>query len=139
LGEEPAYGGFVRYDVLEPANPGEGRVGRDHGVGVGGGANRGESHVERAEPVACPYSRTCARDDEKLGGSARRAIAAPSSAVFVSAVTAWEIAFKQVLGRVRAPDLTELPAEQGFRELPLTVAHALAAGALPALHGDPLR
>ena len=78
-----------------------------------------------------------ATDDKRLGGAARQAIAAPANAVFVSAVTIWEVAIKQALGRLRAPDIPELLVEQGFRDLPLTVAHAWAAGALPPIHRDP--
>jgi PIN domain nuclease of toxin-antitoxin system len=78
-----------------------------------------------------------ASDDARLGPTARSAIQGAGRAVFVSAVTAWEIAIKQALGRLDAPDLAELLSSQGFRELALSVRHGLDAGALPPVHRDP--
>jgi PIN domain nuclease of toxin-antitoxin system len=58
--------------------------------------------------------------------------------VRVSAVTIWEIAIKQALGKITAPqDLPELVRDSGFRELPVSFAHAMAAGRLPPIHKDP--
>jgi PIN domain nuclease of toxin-antitoxin system len=58
--------------------------------------------------------------------------------VRVSAVTIWEIAIKQSLGKITAPaDLPELIRDSGFRELPVGLAHAIAAGRLPPIHKDP--
>src|SRR5271155_13001 len=60
--------------------------------------------------------------------------------VLVSAVSAYEIEFK----RPRDATLAALPADldaavvlQGFDWLPLSPAHAVAAGRLPRLAGDP--
>lgn len=77
-----------------------------------------------------------------LGRRARALIADSSSSVWVSAATAWEIAIKAGLGRLDLGEPPEicLPREldrSGFRALPVTVAHALAVGALPRIHGDP--
>ncbi len=56
----------------------------------------------------------------------------------VSAATAWEIAIKQAVGRLDAPaDLLDAVEANNFETLPLTVAHALAAGSLPPHHSDP--
>lgn len=57
----------------------------------------------------------------------------------VSTVNAWEIAIKHAIGRVRFPiDMFEdMMREMGFDVLPIIPAHAIAAGALPPLHGDP--
>ncbi len=56
----------------------------------------------------------------------------------VSAVTIWEIAIKQALGKVTAPaDLAERVRDSGFRELPIRYDHAMAAGRLPLIHRDP--
>lgn len=77
-----------------------------------------------------------AGDDPRLGTATRAAIAS-DALVAVSAVSAWEIAIKQALGRLTAPPLRELLAAEGFRELPLTVDHALEAGGLPDVHRDP--
>jgi PIN domain nuclease of toxin-antitoxin system len=83
-----------------------------------------------------------------VGGSLRltpRAtdvISKPDTEVLVSVASAWEIAIKASIGRL---DLEE-PAEQyvparlrrhGFAALPVELAHALRAGALPRHHGDP--
>jgi PIN domain nuclease of toxin-antitoxin system len=58
--------------------------------------------------------------------------------VWVSAVTIWEIAIKQALGKIAAPtDLPERVRDSGFRELPIGFAHALTAGRLPMIHQDP--
>jgi PIN domain nuclease of toxin-antitoxin system len=78
-----------------------------------------------------------ADDDARLGTTARAAILGAGPSVFVSAVTVWEIAIKQALGRLSAPDVGELLREQGFRELALSVQHATEAGALPLVHRDP--
>ena len=58
--------------------------------------------------------------------------------VYVSAVSAWEIAIKTALGRL-APTRTvaEAVAESGFEELPVRLRHAEALVALPRHHRDP--
>ena len=77
-------------------------------------------------------------DDPLLPTAAREAIASPESEVLVSAATAWEIAIKQAAGRLDAPDdLLEAVEDNDFGTLPITAAHALAAGALPPHHSDP--
>jgi PIN domain nuclease of toxin-antitoxin system len=76
-------------------------------------------------------------DDPRLARSAAASIA-DAELVAVSAASAWEIAIKQATGTLEGPD--DLPAEMatnGFTELPVTVAHAAAAGALPPHHADP--
>jgi PIN domain nuclease of toxin-antitoxin system len=58
--------------------------------------------------------------------------------VFLSAATVWEIAIKQALGKlVEPPDLADIVVAVGFRALPMTSAHAIAAARLPAIHRDP--
>ncbi|MHB1444597.1 MAG: type II toxin-antitoxin system VapC family toxin [Acidimicrobiales bacterium] len=77
-------------------------------------------------------------DDPLLPAVAREAIASPESEVLVSAATAWEIAIKRAAGRLDAPDdLLEAVGANDFETLPITAAHALAAGALPPHHSDP--
>jgi PIN domain nuclease of toxin-antitoxin system len=76
-------------------------------------------------------------DSPMLSSKARSAIAR-SPAIYVSAATAWEIAIKKAYGKLHAPDdLEQALAANGFEALPITVAHALAAGALPLHHHDP--
>lgn len=61
-----------------------------------------------------------------------------ADAVFVSAVTVWEIEIKRTLARLRAPeDVAALVDESGFRRLPVTFEHACEAGRLPPHHADP--
>lgn len=77
-------------------------------------------------------------DDLALTPAARTAISAADTAVFVSAVTAWEISIKQALGKLNAPDDLEAALlANRFQPLPITVAHALTAGRLPRHHDDP--
>jgi PIN domain nuclease of toxin-antitoxin system len=58
--------------------------------------------------------------------------------VFLSAATVWEIAIKQAIGKLKEPaELPEQIRDSGFRELPITSQHAVAAGRLPLIHRDP--
>ncbi|HEY1796757.1 MAG TPA: type II toxin-antitoxin system VapC family toxin [Stellaceae bacterium] len=80
--------------------------------------------------------------DESLALPARAAIGDAANEVFVSAVSAWQIATKHRIGQMpQAGFLTgeaaAIIAEQGFTELPLTIRHAQVAGSLPALDPDP--
>jgi PIN domain nuclease of toxin-antitoxin system len=75
--------------------------------------------------------------DDRLTPEATEAIAG-AELVAVSAASAWEIGIKQALGKLDGPvDLSAEMATNGFTGLPITVAHALAAGALPLHHADP--
>ena len=65
-----------------------------------------------------------------------------SNTVLVSAASAWEISTKFRLGRlpeakVLVQDMPGWFERAGLIELPMTVAHAQRAGALPNLHRDP--
>ena len=77
----------------------------------------------------------------KLSPAARLAIANPESTVLVSAASAWEIAIKQHAGKFRVPDLVKdfqgRLQQEGFVELPISIEHAVRAGALPGSHKDP--
>lgn len=80
--------------------------------------------------------------DEQLSLPARAAIADSANEVFVSAVSAWQIATKHRVGQMpRAGFLTgdagAIIAQQGFTELPLAIRDAQVAGSLPALDPDP--
>lgn len=72
----------------------------------------------------------------------RDMIAQSTNEVFVSAAVAWEISIKHAFGKLSLPGepTAWFPARMhqlGFRQLPITVEHALAVHALPALHNDP--
>jgi PIN domain nuclease of toxin-antitoxin system len=74
----------------------------------------------------------------KLGHEARRILENPDTMVFVSAVSAVEIAIKRSLGKLDAPEglAAEIPA-RGFQELPLRFAHGEALASLRRHHDDP--
>ncbi len=76
---------------------------------------------------------------DRLDAPTRVALAAPENAVFVSAVTAWEIAIKHALGRLKFPidRFDEVMVRMRFDALSILPAHAVAAGALPRQHDDP--
>ena len=76
---------------------------------------------------------------QRLAPATRSAIDDPASEVFVSAATCWEMAIKQARARLDFPlaQLGETIQSLGFTVLPITLAHALAAGALPRHHADP--
>jgi PIN domain nuclease of toxin-antitoxin system len=77
-------------------------------------------------------------DDARLSDRARERIERPASTAFFSAVSLWELAIKQALGKLRLPDsLISRLIEEGFREVPVTAAHGLLAGHLPRHHNDP--
>jgi len=81
-------------------------------------------------------------DDPKLSIAARKTIAEPANEIFVSSASAWEIATKHRIGKLpevgdvvqRLPDYIH---KAGFKALPITLDHALAAGALSGPHKDP--
>ena len=76
-------------------------------------------------------------DDRRLKQAARKAIA-EAPLVYVSAASAWEAAIKATLGRLTLPaPFLEGVSASGFDELPITIAHAEAAGGLPPHHADP--
>ncbi|WP_433209422.1 type II toxin-antitoxin system VapC family toxin [Dactylosporangium sp. CS-047395] len=57
--------------------------------------------------------------------------------VYVSAVTAWEVAIKQSLGKLQPADLPERIRDSGFRQLAVVAEHGIVAGRLPLIHRDP--
>jgi PIN domain nuclease of toxin-antitoxin system len=76
-------------------------------------------------------------EGRRLAPEARRAIE-EADAVYVSAATAWEVAIKIGLGRLRPTrTVEEATRESGFLELPVTFRHAERVAALPAHHHDP--
>ena len=77
-------------------------------------------------------------EDARLGPRARAAVADPDRRVHVSAVSAWEIAIKRLLGKLELDgDVGALVEREEFDELPVRIAHALEAEALPLHHRDP--
>ena len=67
------------------------------------------------------------------------ALAASENEVFVSAATAWELAIKCALGKLRFPveRFAEIVTQAGFASLVIEPRHAIAAARLPPHHHDP--
>ena len=81
-------------------------------------------------------------DDPKLDDTCRKIISNPDHRIFVSSVSAWEIATKYRIGKL--PEAKEIVEQYSqilhqarFIELNITSAHALRAGNLPIAHRDP--
>jgi PIN domain nuclease of toxin-antitoxin system len=75
---------------------------------------------------------------QRIDRRLRNVLQEPLNALFVSSASAWEIAIKAAIGRLRGPD--DLEAElirEGIGSLDITIADALRAGALPRHHNDP--
>ena len=77
-------------------------------------------------------------DSPSLPDQARQWIADPANAVFVSAVSLWEIWLKQSLGKLKVPaDFETRLAGESFESLPLMAAHTRGVASLPWHHRDP--
>jgi PIN domain nuclease of toxin-antitoxin system len=76
--------------------------------------------------------------DRALTAAARRLIN-KAEAVYVSAVSIWEVAIKAPLGKIDADcdELLDAIEASGFIELPVSARHASAVVKLPPLHKDP--
>jgi PIN domain nuclease of toxin-antitoxin system len=83
-----------------------------------------------------------ATGDTRISSKLRQNLARPNERVFVSAATAWEIATKARLGKLKVPnelvhDFVEGVEALGFLGLPITLRHGYDAGRLPGAHRDP--
>jgi PIN domain nuclease of toxin-antitoxin system len=76
-------------------------------------------------------------DDRRLSKPARKAIQA-ADVVWVSAASAWEVAIKTALGRLRLSEPFAITvASDDLTELPVLFAHADTLATLPPHHADP--
>jgi PIN domain nuclease of toxin-antitoxin system len=74
----------------------------------------------------------------RLSRPARAAIAAPHNQVHLSIATAWEIAIKRGLGKLRIDgDIAAALDSEAFTLLPIALTHVEALQKLPLLHRDP--
>lgn len=78
----------------------------------------------------------------ELSGVARETFESPENEVFLSPVSAWEIAVKAALGRLQLPAapqryIPRLRAQHGIEPLPLLEEAVLHVSRLPDLHRDP--
>jgi len=83
-----------------------------------------------------------AADDRQLSAAAHRACREPGNAVFLSALSAWEIAIKHRLGRLPLPEPPERWVSSRRRwlqiePLPFDEIAATHDALLPAHHRDP--
>jgi PIN domain nuclease of toxin-antitoxin system len=76
-------------------------------------------------------------EGRRIAAEARQAIE-EADAVYVSAASAWEVAIKAALGRLRSTrTIEEAASDSGFLELPVTFRHAERVTGLPPHHRDP--
>lgn len=79
---------------------------------------------------------------ERLSSAGRARLLAQENDLFLSAASAWEIAIKHALGKLRLPleparYVPDRLARTRTLELSVTHAHALRVGELPPHHRDP--
>ncbi len=81
------------------------------------------------------------QNDPALSSKALRAISSADNEIFISAVTAWELAIKNHSGKLEIHKLLDglesKLTEEGFFTITISMRHALRAGALPSHHRDP--
>lgn len=81
-------------------------------------------------------------DDAHISTLVRGIIEDRSNQVLVSSASGWEIATKYRIGKlpsasVLVQDIAGWVTKAGFKELPITIAHAQHAGIWPQAHRDP--
>ena len=79
---------------------------------------------------------------ERFSDRSRALVEANDSELFLSAASAWEIAIKHALGKLRLPappaeSLPPLMVKTGVTPLPVLHGHAFRAAELPPHHRDP--
>jgi PIN domain nuclease of toxin-antitoxin system len=80
--------------------------------------------------------------DAQLSPAAREMIADGNNEIFLSAVSAWEIAIKVARGQLTLPESPDHYVAERMRlhhlqPLPILVSHALQVYHLPPIHADP--
>jgi len=81
-------------------------------------------------------------DSPQLSSRVRDVMRNPANELFLSVASAWEIAIKVNLGRLRPPDRPDrfIPGQlmkNAIEPLPVEMSHALYVSRLPAIHRDP--
>jgi PIN domain nuclease of toxin-antitoxin system len=82
------------------------------------------------------------REPDKLHPRASSALLDQTHEFYLSAASAWEIAIKFSLGKLKLPKspvqfIPEALSNFAFRPLTVTIPHALAVAQLPRHHADP--
>lgn len=82
-----------------------------------------------------------AAEPERIPQSTRQLIDDPGNALYFSSASIWEVVIKNGLGRadfhVEPSLLHRGLVDNGYLELPIAAAHALAVASLPNIHKDP--
>ncbi|NLT22888.1 MAG: type II toxin-antitoxin system VapC family toxin [Syntrophorhabdus sp.] len=81
-------------------------------------------------------------DSPQLSSRVRDVMRNQTNELFLSVASAWEIAIKVNLGRLRLPDRPDrfIPGQlmkNAIEPLPVEMSHALHVSRLPAIHRDP--
>lgn len=81
-------------------------------------------------------------DPERFASQTRDLLRNPASVLYLSAASAWEIAIKIAIGKLRLPSapqayFAERMRRERIQSLSIEPEHALLAGALPPHHRDP--
>ncbi len=84
----------------------------------------------------------CWESPEKLGADAEKIIRDPKVKVYFSAASAWELAIKVKLGKLKIQEsldsfINSRLKNEAFTSLPIEISHATKAYALPLHHRDP--
>ena len=75
---------------------------------------------------------------ERLTAETRNLISSPDHEVFLSAATVWELGLKLARSKLKLQEAyAGTLLADGWRELPVTIAHGARAVHLPPLHADP--
>ena len=80
--------------------------------------------------------------DARLSSQALSTIKHSGNEIYFSAASAWEIAIKNQLRRLKIDEdlelfITNQLVQNGFRPLSITIIHTIHTGKLPLLHKDP--
>ena len=80
--------------------------------------------------------------DHRITARLQQLLGRPEEDVFVSAATAWEIATKVRIGKLKLAEqflenFLDAIEELGFLPLPISLRHGFDAGRLPGPHRDP--
>jgi PIN domain nuclease of toxin-antitoxin system len=77
-------------------------------------------------------------EDTRLTPSADQMLTDRANEVLLSAAVVWEVAIKQSLGKLDAPDgFSSMLIDGGATPLPVSIEHARAVASLPWHHRDP--
>jgi PIN domain nuclease of toxin-antitoxin system len=77
-------------------------------------------------------------EDTRLSPGADRMLTDPANEVLLSAAVVWEVAIKQSLGKLDAPEgFSSMLIDGGATALPVSIEHARAVATLPWHHRDP--